>query len=115
MSLVDDKWVRIMADYCADAVWDREGASDSIEELPVSPGLRAALLGWQHWYDHDCPTEDAVWLDRAVFSAVGQELAKAVKRALPDWGVVYFNENRIQHGRVQDRLEFEYPIHLTCP
>jgi hypothetical protein len=112
MSLTDDKWVRIMADYCAEAIWDREGASESIEKLPVSAGLRAALVGWQLWYDHDCPHDGTSWPDSATFSAVGQELAKAVKRELPEWEVIYFNESRVQNGRVQDRLEFEYPISL---
>jgi hypothetical protein len=50
-------------------------------------------LRWQAVYDaHD--EEDGPPLDAASFAAEGLEIARAVKRQLPDWTVVYHDEKK---------------------
>jgi hypothetical protein len=49
-----------------------------------------------------------------VFSEQGLEIARDLKRELPDWTVVYFDEERnnesIWLGGPEDRSYFEYEI-----
>lgn len=99
MSLSDDKWVRIMADYGTEGspVWSQDGTLEDIGELPVSSGLRAALEGWVNWYDcdsdnHDLHNDSTTPWDVVAFASVGLTLARLVKRSLPDWTVIYFDE-----------------------
>lgn len=86
-----DRWVRIMADYCSEGVWDSEGCGCSVDDLPLSDGLRAAI--------------------RAEFSAHGLALARQVKAELPDWTVIYFDEEQAaKAGWGGDRSAFEYEV-----
>ena len=113
-TLADDKWVRIMADFCAEAIWCKDGAGTSIEELPVTPELRDRILAWQHWYDDQCegylpPSERTTQFDYAAFSAKGLALALEVKRQLPDWTVIYFDEER---SNKVPALDYEYEVRV---
>ena len=42
--------VRLMADYAADPVWTKEGMAD-LDDLPISPRLRADLRAWAHEWE----------------------------------------------------------------
>jgi hypothetical protein len=113
-----DRWVRIMCDYAADGVWDKEGLPAFAEDLPVSPSLRAMLKAWQDWYEHcDLNEPDPEVFDLAAHSVMGLCVARLVKRALPDWTVIYYDECRAGHmrlaGRDGPRSEFEYEILLA--
>jgi hypothetical protein len=91
------RWVRVMADYSCDGVWDIEGNSCGAEELPISPALVERLRLWQAHYE---AIEDAVdeenrrhrESDWTKFSAEGLAIARAVKAELPGWTVFYFDE-----------------------
>ena len=45
-----------------------------------------------------------------VFARNGLEIACDLKRALPDWTVVYFDESKLTGNKDQPRAEFEYEI-----
>lgn len=111
-----DRWVRIMADYCADGMWDRDGAGGFAPDVPISTALRARIGEWCATYDKTdlyLPVEmRKVPFDMEAFCAEGLAIARAVKSELPDWTVVYFDEakcpKRWQVGT--DRSVFEYEV-----
>jgi hypothetical protein len=92
-TLIAWKWVRIMADYAADGVWDKTGAGCCADELPIEPTLVERLRAWQAWFDDlsDDNERNPDW-DAAAFAREGLAIARAVKAALPDWTVIYFDE-----------------------
>lgn len=95
--LSDDKWVRVMADFSAAGLWNRNGAAVGAEELPVPDDITARLCAWQEWYERDCQDylpimERERHLDQPAFTEEGRQIAKAIKAALPGWTVVYFDE-----------------------
>ena len=113
MSLRDQRAVRIMCDYCAEGVWGiNSGGAWSVEELPVSQPLRSRILAWQKWHDSQDATLDRdPSFDVDGFTAEGLAIARAVKGALPDWTVVYFDEAACQWAeRGAPRWLFEYEI-----
>ena len=118
-SLSDDKWVRIMCDYCADGVWAKSGGAALPEDLPVSEVLRNRIRSWQAWYEESAGQDDGSWVDLAAFAEEGEAIARAVKAELPDWTVIYHNEAKLEDvfklrrvfGRVEvPRSHFEYEV-----
>jgi hypothetical protein len=115
------RWVRVMADYSCDGVWDIEGNSCGTEELPISPALVERLRRWQAHYE---AIEDAIEEENQLpresdwtnFSAEGLAIARAVKAELPGWTVFYFDEARAcvvpLDGKRRLRSTFEYEIML---
>ncbi|MFG6083413.1 hypothetical protein ACEUZ9_004673 [Paracoccus litorisediminis] len=107
--LAEHKWVRIMTDFCADGVWDKDGAAAHPDDLPVSEELRQRILDWQAIFDnrrHDDPIPDY-----ENFLAEGLAIAQAVKDSLPDWTVVYFDMGKLDLADPeQSRTAFEYEI-----
>lgn len=112
----DEKWVRVMCDFSAEGVWAKDGAGISMDELPISREIKQRLLEWQEWFERDYenylpPSQRTTNFDAAHFSRVGLEIAKAIKAELPDWTVVYFDEERSSAGdRSSDRASFEYEV-----
>lgn len=117
-----EKWVRIMADYGAEGIWDKRGFSREPESIPLSCELSTRVYAWQDWYDRQCtdylPENQ---LDVVAFAAEGLAIARAVKAALPDWTIIYFDEARLAEARrertgqpfaSEDRARFEYEIFL---
>lgn len=95
MCLADDKWVRIMCDYSADGVWAKNGGAAMLSSLPVSPDLLGRIRRWQDWFETS-PIDDSGWPDIDAFCEEGEEIARVVKAALPDWTVVYFHEAKYE-------------------
>lgn len=118
-SLIAKKWVRIMCDFLADGIWDKEGCCCSANDLPVPSELIERIREWQKRYDYEAPTpadEDYVpfSFDDRSFSVEGLLIAKEVKAALPDWKVIYFDEAKsnevLSQGGKADRSYYEYEI-----
>lgn len=86
-TLVQNKWVRVMTDYCADPVWDKDGCNAPIEDLPVSDDLRSRLSVWEDWFD--LRHSDSPIPNYEEFVDTGFRLAAEVKRQLPEWTVIY--------------------------
>lgn len=115
------RWVRVMADYSCDGVWDIEGNSCGTEELPISPALVERLRCWQAHYE---AVEDAIEEENRLpresdwtnFSAEGLAIARALKAELPGWTVFYFDEAKAcvvpLDGKRRLRSTFEYEILL---
>lgn len=117
--LTRHRWVRIMSEFSAEGVWDRDGRCCPDDELPISSGLRERLRAWQRRFDQWYPrpwSEPGEFppFDIRDFSREGLEIAKAVKEELPDWTVIYFDEMRhgdvIFRGASEDRSYFEYEV-----
>jgi hypothetical protein len=110
-----DKWVRVMADYSSDGLWERDGCMMGREDLPISPELAARHEAWCRWYEDSeffmAESERTRPFDLAAFSAEGLSIAKAIKAELPDWTVIYFDEGKAQPYREsRPREEFEYEV-----
>lgn len=111
-----DKWVRVMCDFSAEGLWARDGASIGTDTLPISRKIKQRLLEWQEWFERDYevylpPSQRTTTFDVIAFSKEGLEIAKAIKAELPDWAVVYFDEEKSDAGnRNSDRSSFEYEV-----
>jgi hypothetical protein len=94
--LTPDRWVRVMADYGTDGLWERDGVMMDRQDLPVSAELAKRHLTWCDVYERSefylDPSERKREFDLPVFAAEGMEIARAIKAELPDWTVVYFDE-----------------------
>jgi hypothetical protein len=69
------------------------------------------IRGWQAWYEHNDASAMTRWVDNAAHAAFGLFIARSVKRALPDWTVIYLDEskprNDWQLGQPRDHFEYE--------
>jgi hypothetical protein len=89
--------VRIVADYCTPGYQLSEDDAYAFGELPVSRELLERLARWNDRYERCDPRdyEDVCGMrfDFVRFAAEGLEIARAVKRALPGWTVLYWDES----------------------
>lgn len=105
------RWVRIMALFGSEGVWQMDGTEGMLDDLPVPAALRDRIEAWQSHYDeHDDMDEDAPDLDVERFAAEGLAIARAVKAALPDWTVVYHDEARARRGLPRAACEAEVTL-----
>ena len=123
---VAERWVRILADYSCEGVWQQDGNPADLEELPISEELRKQFLAWQEEYNRlwDIYLEDEEYSSEPFpgwhsFSEWGLELAKSVKVQLPDWTVIYFDNEKSwargydDTGKRRPRSYYEYEIILN--
>jgi hypothetical protein len=80
--------IHLMADYGSAGVWDHDGGPLDPVKLPLSPRLRARLTRWCARFQESFETE----IDLDAFASEGRAIAHAVKKELPDWSIVYFDE-----------------------
>ncbi len=88
------KAVRIMCDHCAGGVWSAPSvANSSMDGFWVSDALWARIQAWQAWYETQnvCVPIDTEF-DWDGFTIEGLMIARAVKAELPDWVVIYSDE-----------------------
>lgn len=124
-TLTETRWVKIMCDYRAEGIWDIEGVCLGPECLPIDQHLMDRIYAWQATFDaleemildQDGSSGDPVF-DEA-FEAIGEvglHCARAVKRALPDWTVVYWDERlyraHLRGSRLGPEPSFQYEITL---
>ena len=103
------QYVRIMAEYCSEGVWDSDGCAGTVDELPLPPDLQADIRAWAFWYDRD--SLDNPIFPVAEFATQGLALARRVKAELSAWIVVYFDEEKFAAApEGADRIVFEYEI-----
>lgn len=92
-NFADQKYVRVMCDYCATGIWAKNGGSEEVDNLPVNAEVIARLDKWQAVYDlQDCFIEQTSKWD-LDFMQEGLSIACEIKRQLPDWTVMFYNEN----------------------
>ena len=99
-TLVEHRWVRVMTDYCADPVWDKNGFNADVMDLPVSAELQDSLRAWEDWFDNRASNSPIPNFEQ--FNLLGFRMAVEVKRQLPDWVVFFFDM-----GALKEPWEFE--------
>ncbi len=110
-TFAEERWVRIMCDYCADGVWHKDGAGGCADELPVSQELIDRILRWQESYETNDYNSPEPKFDWEAFSAEGLSIAKAIKAALPEWTVIYFDAAAsMRAGLNVPRHVYEYEV-----
>lgn len=86
-------FVRLMADYASDGVWNRRGSGIDLADLPISRSLRDAIAAWCADYETSEfylePAMRTVGFDVAGFNARGEELARQLSVELPGWLVTH--------------------------
>jgi DNA phosphorothioation-dependent restriction protein DptG len=84
-------YVKLMADYSSDGVWNEQGSMMDRNSLPVSDGLKNLIASWCDWYEHSefwkDPDERTGTFDTEAFNSRGVLLATLLKMELPDWTV----------------------------
>jgi hypothetical protein len=90
--------VRIVADYFSPGYLLADDAARRFSTLPVDEAIRERLAAWSARFEQDCDPQDfedvsGKRFDFVAFAREGLELAKAVKRALPDWTVLYWDDS----------------------
>ncbi len=88
--------VRIVADYCSCGYQLADDEARAHGCLPVADVLLDRLAAWNDRYEVCDPRayEDVGGgsFDFVAFAAEGLQIARAVKRALPQWTVTYWDE-----------------------
>ena len=112
--------VRIVADYCSPGYQLADDEARAFGELPVSAGIIDELACWSARYER-CDPQDyedlcGMRFDFVRFAAEGLEIARAVKRALPGWTVLYWDESLdwflAREPRTYNPARSEYEITL---
>ncbi len=113
--------VRIVADYCSRGYQLLDDDARAQGEFPVSAALLARLTSWNDRYEDKCQPADyedisGMKFDFVAFAKEGLEIAKAVKRELPGWTVVYWDEGLdwflARDPRNYDPARSEYEVTL---
>jgi len=113
--------VRIVADYCSNGYQLLDGDARAEGELRISDGLRSRLSDWNDRYEDNCHPRDyedvtGMKFDFVAFAKEGLEIARAVKRELPGWTVVYWDESLdwflARDPRNYDPARSEYEVTL---
>lgn len=109
------RWVRLMCDFAADGVWNSKGEGCSADSLPISRALLERVRAWQAWFERDAwdgSSDLRPPFDVLAFSAEGLVIARDMKRELPDWTVVYFDQaaGEAVRGKGCGRDTFEHEI-----
>lgn len=113
--------VRIVADDGCRGYELADSAAATFDELPVSEALRTRLSAWNARYEDGCHADAYTdptcgRFDFIAFANEGFRLAKEVKRQLPEWTVLYWDEALDWRYWIQpqprrfDRASIEYEI-----
>ncbi|MBK8209890.1 MAG: hypothetical protein IPK78_07770 [Rhodospirillales bacterium] len=112
--------VRIVADYSSCGYQLADAAAQAYGILPIDETLLARLAAWNDRYEACDPSayEDlgGGCFDFVAFAADGLDIARAVKRALPHWKVLYWDEAmdwflaREPRSYIPGRCEYEISL-----
>jgi hypothetical protein len=117
------EYLKVMADYCSTGLWDEDGINVEVENFKLSPLTIRTLKDWCNLYEENDDYLDP--LDRRFppfdlksFSEQGLIVAKMIKRDLPDYMIIYFDDYALsREGRgnqpesdTEARLKYEYEV-----
>lgn len=89
----EEKFIRLMADYASDGIWNGRGSGMDIGLLPISQSLRSAITDWCLDYEASQfylePALQTVDFDVDSFNARGEDLARRLSVELPGWLVTH--------------------------
>ena len=105
-----DRFVKLMPDFCSEGVWNREGVHMSLDELPIHYWLKCMIREWIAEYDRGYSAMDDDTFDMEKVAKHGYALAVKLKQNLPDWTVMYFDENKMFGNDNQDEYLFEIKL-----
>ena len=91
----NNKFLKVMADYSSTGLWDQDGINVSLDNYNLSESTRLALDLWVNWYEEndDWKSEsERKGFGLIKFSELGLRVAQAIKKDLPDFEIVYFDE-----------------------
>lgn len=116
----NDKYIRVMPDYASNGIWHRQGIHAEPDELPISKSLHEWLAAWANRYDINDDflpeSERKNRLDWSEFTSEGLAIARAIKAELPDWTVVWWDEQKLAEamrsvsGERPSRRLFEFEV-----
>lgn len=90
------KYIKVMADYCADGCWDRDGAATSLDDYPLSAETKFRIREWQWFHDYFGDDHEDLSEQKfpdGIFDRWGMLLAEKVKLELPDYEVVCWTQS----------------------
>jgi hypothetical protein len=99
--------IKLMPDYGCHPLWTYAADGDLQDnpnplELPLSPGVVAALQAWANWYDSFLDPDQPQYVrlippdEYAAFRQTGQQLWARLQSELgPAWRVVYFEDGKV--------------------
>ena len=105
-----DRFVKLMPDFCSEGVWNREGVHMNLDELPIHYWLKCMIREWIAEYDRGYSAMDDDTFDMEKFAKHGYALAVKLKQNLPDWTVMYFDENKMFGNNNRDEYIFEIKL-----
>ena len=89
--------VRILADYCSPGYQLACDEARKFATLPVDDALLDRLADWAGRFEACDPRDfedvGGQRFDFVAFAAEGLDIARAVKRALPHWTVLYWDDS----------------------
>lgn len=91
------KYLKLMADYCADGVWAKEGYALGLDDIPISQSLKDIIAAWSTYYDCTCQdylpkNERTKYFDTRGFNREGQRILRKLIEELPGWTIVHHKE-----------------------
>lgn len=103
-SLENPKVVRLMADFCADALWDRYVNWD-YDHFGVSDDVVTLCRLWLHIYDHYADTYSGNpisikrWnLIHQHYVEIGERIYKMLQTELPDYVIIFYLDGKYDIG-----------------
>jgi hypothetical protein len=99
------KFVKLMPDYLSTGVWNEHGINIDLDMIPIPYWLKVMVADWQAEYDRLAYDEKE--FDVKKFSIEGLAIAKKIKRELPRWTVIYFDESRASTFVRPSNYEYE--------
>ena len=87
-------YIKIMAEQGgASPVWNINGSNMEIEDYPLAPEIARRLQEWNAKYAAFDFFNDGDLFNYEGFAKEGEQIARHIKAAHPDWQVMYFNES----------------------
>ncbi|HVL29237.1 MAG TPA: hypothetical protein VM326_00785 [Sphingomicrobium sp.] len=100
-------FIRVECDFCADGLWDERGAAYSLDQFPLSDGLKRRIAAWQRTFDEEAvPWEEPEMPDWQGHQAEGEAIARLVKAEMPDADVVAFDRRVNEDGSLGERVPY---------
>ncbi len=102
-----DCWLRVDCDYGAEGLWDDRGRMISVAHIPISEALGKRILAWQEWHDEQAePWSSNDLYDWNLHWRTATDIARCIKRELPDWTVVARDRLILGDGSLGRRIPF---------
>lgn len=95
--------IKLMAEYTSSGVWNKFGVNQDLDSYLLSTGLKRRIEHWCGWYE-SAWDNDAFPLEQ--FNETGKKIAIDIKKELPSWEVLYYNEQDTSTYEVMDTEEF---------